>query len=82
MGIKKGMDRLSIVLSVLVMIVFASVIVVLGFNDGFSSLGDMITVIAGAALICVLGTLFGIRALAYVVIWVIEGFRDESRSRK
>lgn len=82
MGIKKGMDRLSIVLSVLVMIVFASVIVVLGFNDGFSSLGDMIIVIAGAALISVLGTLFGIRALAYVIMWVIEGFKDENRPGK
>ena len=79
MGVKKGMDRLSIVLSALVMIVFASVIVVLGLTDGFSSLGNMITVIAGAALICLLGTLFGIRALAYVIIWVLEGFKDEKK---
>jgi hypothetical protein len=82
MGVKKGMDRLSIALSVLVMIVFTSVIVVLGLNEGFSSLGNMLTVIAGAALICVLGTLFGIRAVAYVILWVVEGFKDEKRSEK
>ena len=46
MGVKKGMDRLSIVLSVLVTIVFASVIVVLGLNEGFSSLGNMITAVS------------------------------------
>ena len=80
MNIKKGIDRLSIVLAVLVMVILTAVIIVIGWNEGFASLGRMVMVITGAAIVSVLGTLFGIRGIAYVVLWVIEGFKEGKRS--
>ena len=77
MNIKKGIDRLSIVLAVLVMVILTAIIVVIGWNEGFASLGKMVMVIAGAAIVSVLGTLFGIRGIAYLALWVIEGFKEE-----
>jgi hypothetical protein len=76
MNIKKGIDRLSIVLAVVVMVILTAVIIVIGWNEGFASFGKMVLVIAGAAVISVLGTLFGIRGIAYVILWVIEGFKE------
>ena len=77
MNIKKGTDRLSMVLAVIVMIGFTSAIVVIGWTEGFASFGKMVWVICGAAIVSVLGTLFGIRGIAYIILWVIEGFKDE-----
>jgi hypothetical protein len=76
MNIKKGVDRLSIVLAILVMVILTAIIVVIGWNEGFASLGKMFMVIIGAAIVSVLGTLFGIRGIAYVALWVIDGFRE------
>ena len=77
MNIKKGIDRLSIVLAVLVMVILTAVIIVIGWNEGFASFGKMVLAITGAAIVSVLGTLFGIRGIAYVVLWVIAGFKEE-----
>ncbi|MCD6297457.1 MAG: hypothetical protein J7M30_09905 [Deltaproteobacteria bacterium] len=82
MNIKKGVDRLSIVLAVLAMVILTAVIVVIGWNEGFASFGKMVMVIIGAAIVSVLGTLFGIRGIAYVVLWVISGFKEEKGSGK
>ena len=82
MNIKKGVDRLSIVLAVLAMVILTAVIVVIGWNGGFASFGKMVMVIIGAAIVSVLGTLFGIRGIAYVVLWVISGFKEEKGSGK
>ncbi|MBW2616203.1 MAG: hypothetical protein JRD02_08525 [Deltaproteobacteria bacterium] len=77
MNIKKGVDRLSIVLAVLAMVILTAVIIAIGWNEGFASFGKMVMVITGAAIVSVLGTLFGIRGIAYVVLWVISGFKEE-----
>jgi hypothetical protein len=77
MNIKKGIDRLSIVVAVVVMVILTAVIIVIGWNEGFASFGKMVLVITGAAVISVLGTLFGIRGVAYVILWVIEGFKED-----
>ncbi len=77
MNIKKGIDRLSIVLAILVMVILTALIIVIGWNEGFASFGKMIMVVIGAAIVSVLGTLFGIRGIAYLVIWVIAGFKEE-----
>jgi hypothetical protein len=82
MNIKKGTDRLSIVLAVLVMVILTAVIIVIGWNEGFASLGKMVMVITGAAIVSVLGTLFGIRGIAYIVLWVIAGFKEEKGAGK
>ena len=82
MNIKKGVDRLSIVLAVLVMVILTAVIIVIGWNEGFASLGKMVMVITGAAIVSVLGTLFGIRGIAYIVLWVIEGFKEQKGAGK
>ena len=79
MGIKKGVDRLSIVLAVIVMIVLTSIIVVIGLTQGFASYGKMVMAIVGAAVVSVLGTLFGIRGIAYLALWIIDGFKDEEK---
>jgi hypothetical protein len=81
MNIKKGIDRLSVVLAILVMVILTAVIIVIGWNGGFASLGKMVMVITGAAIVSVLGTLFGIRGIAYVVLWVIEGFKQEGAGK-
>jgi hypothetical protein len=81
MNIKKGIDRLSVVLAILVMVILTAVIIVIGWNGGFASLGKMVMVITGAAIVSVLGTLFGIRGIAYVVMWVIEGFKQEGAGK-
>jgi hypothetical protein len=78
MNIKKGIDRLSIVLAVMVMVILTAIIVVIGWNEGFASFGKMVMVITGAAVVSVLGTLFGIRGIAYLVLWVIEGFKEKN----
>ena len=82
MNIKKGIDRLSVVLAVVVMIIFTAVIVVIGWNEGFASFGKMVVVITGAAIVSILGTLFGIRGIAYIVLWVIEGFKEEKKVKE
>lgn len=82
MNIKKGIDRLSIVLAALVMIIFIAVIVAIGWNEGFASSGKMVMVITGAAIVSILGTLFGIRGIAYIVLWVIEGFKEEKKDKE
>ncbi len=79
MGMKKGVDRLSIVIAALVMIVLTSIIVVIGLTQGFASYGKMVVAIVGAAVVSVLGTLFGIRGIAYLAIWVIDGFKEEEK---
>jgi hypothetical protein len=81
MNIKKGIDRLSVVLAILVMVILTAVIIVIGWNGGFASLGKMVMVITGAEIVSVLGTLFGIRGIAYVVMWVIEGFKQEGAGK-
>ncbi len=81
MNIKKGIDRLSVVLAILVMVILTAVIIVIGWNEGFASFGKMVMVITGAAIVSVLGTLFGIRGIAYVVLWVIEGFKQEGAGK-
>ena len=81
MNIKKGIDRLSIVLAILVMVILTALIIVVGWNEGFASFGKMVMVIIGAAVVSVLGTLFGIRGIAYVVLWVIAGFKEEGQSK-
>ncbi len=82
MGIKRGVDRLSIVLAVIVMIAFASVIIVVGWTEGFASMRQMVIVITGAAVISVLATVFGIRGIAYLILWVVDGFKEENRVEK
>jgi len=79
MGIKRGVDRLSIVLAVIVMIAFASIIIVVGWTEGFASMSQMVIVIIGAAVISVLATVFGIRGIAYLILWVVDGFKEEYR---
>ena len=82
MGMKRGVDRLSIVLAVIVMIAFASVIIVVGWTEGFASMRQMVIVIIGAAVISVLATVFGIRGIAYLILWVVNGFKEENRVEK
>lgn len=76
MTIKKGIDRLSIVVAILAMIVFTSMIVVVGTTKGFASFKEMILIIAGAAVVSILVSLFGIRGIAYVILWIMEGFKE------
>jgi hypothetical protein len=79
MSIKKGIDRLSIVVAILAMIAFTAMIVVVGMTKGFASFKEMLLVIAGAAVVSVLVSLFGIRGIAYVIVWIMEGFREEEK---
>jgi hypothetical protein len=81
MNIKKGIDRLSVVLAVLAMVILTGVIIVIGWNEGFASFGKMVMVITGAAIVSVLGTLFGIRGIAYIVLWVIAGFKEKGAGK-
>ncbi|MBW1707111.1 MAG: hypothetical protein JRJ86_18460 [Deltaproteobacteria bacterium] len=82
MNIKKGVDRLSIVLAVLVMVILTAMIIVIGWNEGFASFGKMVIVIIGAAIVSILGTLFGIRGIAYILLWVIDGFKEEKKVKE
>jgi hypothetical protein len=79
MSIKKGIDRLSIVVAILAMIAFTAMIVVVGMTKGFPSFKEMLLVIAGAAVVSVLVSLFGIRGIAYVIVWIMEGFKEEEK---
>jgi|GEM_PF-3422867 len=82
MGFKEGVNRLSIVLAVVVMVIFTTIIVMIGWNQGFASYGRMITALVAAAVVSILGCLFGIRAVAYIFLWVVEGFKREGSARK
>jgi hypothetical protein len=79
MSIKKGIDRLSIVVAILAVIAFTSMIVVVGMTKGFASFKEMLLVIAGAAVVSILVSLFGIRGIAYVILWIMEGFKEEEK---
>ncbi len=76
MGLKKGIDRLSIVFAVMVMAAFIAVMVVVGLTKGFTSFEKQMAVLLGGAVVCLLGTVFGIRGIAYLILWVIEGFKE------
>lgn len=78
MNIKRGIDRLSIVVAVILMAVFSTVIVLIGADQGFPSLARMLVTILGGAVVIVLLALYGIRGIAYVVLWIIEGFKGET----
>ena len=82
MSVKKGIDRLSIVFAIIVMVGLTSAIVVIGWTEGFASFGNMVLVISGAAILSILGTLFGIRGIAYITLWIIQGFKDEKDADK
>ena len=78
MNIKRGIDRLSIVVAVILMAVFSTVIVLIVADQGFPSLARMLVTILGGAVVIVLLALYGIRGIAYVVLWIIEGFKSET----
>jgi hypothetical protein len=78
MNVKRGIDRLSIVVAVILMAVFSAVIIIIGADQGFPSLARMLVTILGGAVVIVLLALYGIRGIAYVVLWIIEGFKEET----
>lgn len=81
MNVKRGIDRLSIVVAVLLMVVFSAVIVIIAADQGFPSLARMLVTMLGGAAVIVLLALYGIRGIAFVVLWVIEGFKEETRKK-
>jgi hypothetical protein len=81
MNIKRGIDRLSIAVAVILMVVFSVIIVIIAADQGFPSLARMLVTILGGAVVIVLLALYGIRGIAAVVLWIIEGFKEEPRKK-
>ena len=82
MNIKKGIDRISIVVALMVIIAVISWIAVSVWNEGFQSLGRMAAIILGVVILGFLVPLYGIRGISRIILWVIEGFEEEKKTKE